>query len=542
MCQSTRLSAALLWLGALAFNLPATGAEPVFVPVTACEQTGRVPEGLPKAEVKVLANEPTNGNAGLLLRFDLEAVAQSATPRAFLQLGNLEKQPVKRPGQKPAVGRGALHVFTAADRAPDLVGSTPVKPGNAATPYGIDVTRAVSDALGRPAGQRKLRLEVRITGAPAYFEIYGVLPGTNNTPPTLEIASPANWTNDWAQRLQPIARGPLVYREACMPIAESPGKELSLPLLYPAKKIIEVIHNGTGEKLQSGRDWVLRDGKLVLPPGSHAPIQLASEFFLAPHKETNGTTRMLPSQIRLTEGTWYHQRQIEVTYEPAARDWQLPAAVSSPKALPRLQKLLAAKAPIKLLAFGDSISLGGNASKVQGAWPYQPAFGELVAWAIERQAGSKVTFMNHSRGGAGAVFGASQAASQVGWFKPDVVLLHYGMNDRRDERRATYKAAMEQIIDTVRKDSPDTEFILVTSIVNNPKQPTGLGPIQDIRDRALKISRPGLAFVDFTSTHLELLKHKNYLDTSGNGANHPNDFIHRLYAQRILEVILPAQR
>jgi len=116
------------------------------------------------------------------------------------------------------------------------------------------------------------------------------------------------------------------------------------------------------------------------------------------------------------------------------------------------------------------------------------------------------------------------------------------MNDRREERRATYKAAMEQIIDTVRKDSPDTEFVLITSIVNNPKQPTGLGPIQEIRDLALKISRPGLAFVDITSTHLELLKHKNYLDTSGNGANHPNDFIHRLYAQRILEVLLPVGR
>jgi lysophospholipase L1-like esterase len=538
MCNTLRSPAALAAVGVLVTHL-ALGADPVRVAASRCEQTGRVPEGLPTPAPKVLANEPANGAAGLLFEFDLEAVAQTSTPLAVFQLGDLEKEKVKRPGEKAATGRGAVHILV--QPGGELAGSTPVKPAGIALPYAIDVTRAVSDALAQPAGQRKLRLEARITGGPAYYEVYRLLPGTNNAPPTLEIASPANWTNDWAQRLQPIARGPLVYREACLPIAESRDQELTLPLLYPAKKIVEVIHNGTGEKLRSGRDWVLRDGKLVLPLGSHAPVQLAAEFFMAPHKETNGTTRMLHTQVRLMEGTWYHQRQMEVTYEPAARDWQLPAAVSSPKALPRLQKLLATKAPIKLLAFGDSISLGGNASKVQGTWPYQPAFGELVAWAIERQSGSKVTFMNHSRGGAGAVFGASQAAAQVGWFKPDVVLLHYGMNDRRDERRATYQAAMEQIIDTVRKDSPDTEFILVTSIVNNPKQPTGLGPIQDIRDRALKISRPGLAFVDFTSTHLELLKHKNYLDTSGNGANHPNDLIHRLYAQRILEVILPPQ-
>jgi acyl-CoA thioesterase-1 len=67
-----------------------------------------------------------------------------------------------------------------------------------------------------------------------------------------------------------------------------------------------------------------------------------------------------------------------------------------------------------------------------------------------------------------------------------------------------------------------------------------LDPVLFIRDEALKISRPGVAFVDITTTHLELIKHKNYLDTSGNGANHPNDFLHRIYAQRILEVLLPA--
>ena len=38
-----------------------------------------------------------------------------------------------------------------------------------------------------------------------------------------------------------------------------------------------------------------------------------------------------------------------------------------------------------------------------------------------------------------------------------------------------------------------------------------------------------------------MLRRKNYLDLSGNGANHPNDFLHRIYAQRILEVLLPLE-
>ena len=61
-----------------------------------------------------------------------------------------------------------------------------------------------------------------------------------------------------------------------------------------------------------------------------------------------------------------------------------------------------------------------------------------------------------------------------------------------------------------------------------------------VRDEALKISLPGVAFVDMTTTQVEALRHKDYLDLSGNGANHPNDFLHRLYAQRVLEVLAPS--
>ena len=79
-------------------------------------------------------------------------------------------------------------------------------------------------------------------------------------------------------------------------------------------------------------------------------------------------------------------------------------------------------------------------------------------------------------------------------------------------------------------------------MLNNPKQPVGLNPITFIHDEALKVTRPGVAFADVTAAHLELLKHKEYLDLSGNGANHPNDFLHRVYAQRVLEVLIPATR
>ena len=505
-------------------------------------QIGKVPEGATQPDTLVFANEPEGWSAGVAFEFDLESFPQKSTPLARIQLVDVTKLKVSRSGQKSSTGRGVFRATVKdAEGKPVTVGTAAVKPAGIPLPYMIDVTEAVSAALSKPAGQRKVHIELEMTGAPAYYEVYGLATGAAaKAQPALEIAPDANWTNDWAERVAPIDRGPLVYREACMPIAKSKDAELELKLLYPAKRVVEVIHLGTGEKLQEGRDWVLREGKVFLPPGSHAPVQVEAEFFARPPStQPNTSGKPLPLlTVQLKEGTYYHERQIEVTYEPSSRDgWSMPAPVSSPDKLPRVRKMLAEKQPVRVVLLGDSITLGGNASRFQGGWPYQPQYGELAMWAIQKHYGGPLEIINPSRGGAGALFGSTQAESQAGWFKPDLVVIGYGMNDRGDKRRPTYKTDLEAIIDNIRKVSPDTEFILVTSMMNNPKQPTGTEPIFALRDMALAIDRTGLAFADMTTTHQKLIERKNYLDTSGNGANHPNDYLHRIYAQRVIELL-----
>ena len=44
-----------------------------------------------------------------------------------------------------------------------------------------------------------------------------------------------------------------------------------------------------------------------------------------------------------------------------------------------------------------------------------------------------------------------------------------------------------------------------------------------------------------TSLWRDLLKTKKFLDLTGNGVNHPNDFGQRLYAQVILDMLIPAE-
>jgi lysophospholipase L1-like esterase len=520
--RSMKLLLLSLTLGAVAFA--GTTLTPIRI-----EQCGKPPETKP--DNIVLANEPEGGNASLVIDFDITGLKQAVTPMARLHLDDVTKISVKRSGQKNTGERGVVHAFMAGRGKP--VGVVPVKAGGLVNPYLIDVTPAVNAALA--AKQTTVHLEVRLEGKPLFYEVYAA----PMAKASLEIAPDTNWTDDWQQRLAPIAGGGTVYRETCLPIAESRDTEVTLSLLYPAKKIVEVFSNATGTKLSEGRDWTLRDGKLVLPAGSHAPLQIESEFFASPLKEKDGSTKMIRSQIRLMEGTWYIERQIEVTYEPASRDWKWPAAISSPDSLPRLMKKLIAKEPVTMILFGDSIAAGGNASKFQGTWPWQPCFGELVARAVEKHYGGPITFLNHSRAGATSAWALTQVDSQVAWFKPDLAIIAYGMNDRADGRREMHRANIEKMIDIIRAASPDTECLVVTPMLNNPMQPTGLEPVKFLRDEALKIERPGIAFADITGTHLAIIEHKPYLDLSGNGANHPNDFLHRIYAQRILEVLLP---
>ena len=121
----------------------------------------------------------------------------SVTPLARITF-ELERLPVKRPGQATSAERGALHVFAAsADGGETLAGSIHLKPGGAKVRYPVDVTGVVNAVLARPAGERKLRLATRLVGKPVAGVIYA-LPAAA---PALEIASSENWTDDWEKRV-----------------------------------------------------------------------------------------------------------------------------------------------------------------------------------------------------------------------------------------------------------------------------------------------------------------------------------------------------
>ena len=98
-----------------------------------------------------------------------------------------------------------------------------------------------------------------------------------------------------------------------------------------------------------------------------------------------------------------------------------------------------------------------------------------------------------------------------------------------------FKNNIVQIMNTIKKENPNCEFILVAPMIQNKNWPNAA--MQEAYLEPLNsLEKEGCAVADITSMHAYLLTRKSYIDMTGYHVNHPNDFLVRLYAQVIFEL------
>jgi lysophospholipase L1-like esterase len=150
-----------------------------------------------------------------------------------------------------------------------------------------------------------------------------------------------------------------------------------------------------------------------------------------------------------------------------------------------------------------------------------------------------VTFINHAVGGWTSGNGLQQAKDQrIGKAKPDLVIIAFGMNDVFQRNVGLYETNVRGLIEAVRADAPDAEFILVASMLGNVEWGMPMEQFPIYRDALAKLCGPGVVLADMTSMWEALLKRKTFYDLTGNGVNHPNDFGHCVYAQSLLALLI----
>ncbi len=345
------------------------------------------------------------------------------------------------------------------------------------------------------------------------------------------------------QMMTPVWDTDTVWGESLTMLCGADGAAVA-PLLYPPKKILEVTNAACTESYEEGRDWVLRDGQLCRTPESR--IFAFTEEELYPAEGVPGQSFPMPEgNILFAEGSFFHQRQICVSYTCEKGGWPGPRPQCAKARLPRTWAALRAGRGLNAVLYGDSISWGCNASKMSNTEPFQPAYGELFCEALARRWGAPIHFTDTAIGGRETLWGIEWLERLVCDYSPDLVLLAFGMNDG-DKTPEAFAANIRTMIEGVRAKRPQAEFILIATSTPNPiltdlRAPfwgnqihfkSALDALAD--DPALG---GGIAVADITGMQQALHSRKRFIDTTGNHVNHPNDFFHRCYAQYLFGML-----
>jgi lysophospholipase L1-like esterase len=337
--------------------------------------------------------------------------------------------------------------------------------------------------------------------------------------------------------------GGSAHRESVLFVQAKAGGRPAAKLLFDAERVLAVRDANGKRAYESGKDFLLSaDGStLTLPPGSRVPFRMEAELYPAkgsPH--SIGHRRGEPgTSLLFGEGHFFHDQQVEVSYAPRkGAKWAGYRPAFAVKLLPKTIERLRKKVPLTVAVSGDSISQGYNASGFTKAPPFMPPYPELVARQLERSYGARVTLHNRAVAGWTSRRGLAELGGLLAT-KPDLVIIAYGMNDVGGRDPAGFKATVAEMLRRVKKGRPEAEVVLVAPMLGNPEwaaTPAEMFP--RYRDALASLSGPGVALADLTAVWQELLKRKRFLDMTGNGVNHPNDWGHRLYAQAVLALLV----
>jgi acyl-CoA thioesterase I len=205
-------------------------------------------------------------------------------------------------------------------------------------------------------------------------------------------------------------------------------------------------------------------------------------------------------------------------------DW--PSQLSQLEYLKVTRQKLMDSQPVRIVAFGDSITAGGNAS--------QPALIFWERWADDlrkKYPAARITAVNGATGGDTTVQGLQRLRAKVLMEKPDLVLIGFGMNDN-NINSVPVPAFQQNLLEMVARIRAQTraEIILFSAFPHNPRWKFGSPRMAEYATATARAAREaGCAYADVFDNWQALALRKKPEDLLANNINHPNDFGHWIY-------------
>ena len=320
-------------------------------------------------------------------------------------------------------------------------------------------------------------------------------------------------------------------------------------LLFPAERLSRVYCSATGEEFCPGRDYLHTPGSDVIlrPSGSRIPYLSENELYppagalFYPDPEATAVPNANGQNLRFDAGNFFARMQFEVDYTATEMtEFHVHKADSS--RLPRFRKLLQTPgASCRIVWLGDSISEGYNASGYLKVMPFQPPFAELTANALKEHFPARVELLNLGVNGYTSAVPLEKDDRYLA-SEPDLLVIAFGMNDLRNDI-ASYIANIREIISRCHARYPHAEYLLVSPMSGNPEWCyTPLAKSREMAaalDEFVKNSPADHALARLTALWECLLEKKSFMDLTGNGVNHPNDYGHRVLAAGVLNALFP---
>jgi len=314
----------------------------------------------------------------------------------------------------------------------------------------------------------------------------------------------------------PFWRSNVMERESVLFLPREGGPELARLLFQP--DTITCVTDAAGQRVYAeGQDYAIDRslGGIVRAPQSAMPLAI-------------------PRHDELT-----HSQLCLVTYTHRDQWCGLVPGFAGDR-LPRTMERLRTRQSLTVCLTGDSISEGYDASGFHNLPPHQPPFGQIVASSLSKHYQGDVRLHNLATAGWTAEH-AVWDVERIAAVRPDLVIVAYGMNDAADADANEFLRQVVTTVSAIRDRQPHAEFVLVS-----PMLPTKActwvvhSRFDEYRLALTTLSGPGIAVADVTGIWRDMMVRKDARALSGNWLNHPNDFGHRVYAQVILALLVPA--
>lgn len=328
-------------------------------------------------------------------------------------------------------------------------------------------------------------------------------------------------TRNLSDIMKPLWQGNTVSNEALLMVARN-GMPAVGTLMFQPTRILSVTDYAGTAVYQQGADFTSEGRALVCTPHTR----------MAQVKDSDLVKGELAWNI-------VGGKQVMVSYEHS-QIWTGPIQPYVGQQMPGTMQKLSARAPLRIVAYGDSITFGLGSSRMLKIPPFQAPWVELFVDQLQDDSSdSNITLYNSSQSGADSNWAKRMAARMVASLEPDLVVIAFGQNDFWSVSPDTFAGNIASIIQTVRSKDPAAEFLLVSTMRFDPAYSSNLAywrAVTEYDQKLRGLTGPGVQLVDFTSISGAVFAAKEPKDCL-NDPLHPNDYLSRWYAQSMVAAL-----